>query len=290
VPDTTTSSDPATPGVSPPIAKRVEAGPATPVPVLAFRDVSKVFFRGSSQVHALSHVDLTVAAGELLAIVGPSGCGKSTLLNLAAGLTPPGAGTVDYRGHNLVGTNTNVSYMTQKDDLLPWRTVAQNVRLPLELRHNRHIPASEHSQRVSAQLERVGLSGFEKHYPSELSGGMRKRASLARALIAEPDVLLMDEPFGALDAQLKLVMQADLLQAWEGSGRTLVFVTHDLAEAISLADRVVVMSRRPGRLTTMQQIALVRPRDPFQARFDPAFQRHFEDLWRALGAPEGGSK
>ena len=251
-------------------------------PIVEFRNVSKVFFKGDTRVHALSRVTADVRAGELLAIVGPSGCGKSTLLNLTAGLMEPGIGEVVYDGAPLQGVNTRVSYVTQKDNLLPWRTVEANVALPLELGERVGWSALEKRERVAHYIEMVGLKGFEKHYPSELSGGMRKRTQLARSLIYEPDVLLMDEPFGALDAQLKLVLQAELLRTWEGSGKTLIFVTHDLTEAISLADRVIVMSSHPGTIKTIESIRLGRPRDVFAIRFAPEFGQHFERLWAAL--------
>ena len=249
--------------------------------IVGFRQVSKVFFTGSRCIHALSDVTLSVAAGELVAIVGPSGCGKSTLLNLTAGLMQPGIGTVRYRGAPVPGVNTGVSYVTQKDNLLPWRTVESNVRLPLEIA-DRGLSRTQVHERVAGVLSTVGLDGFARHYPAELSGGMRKRAQLARALVGDPETLLMDEPFGALDAQLKLVLQNELLQAWEGSGKTLVFVTHDLSEAIAMADRVVVMSARPGRVHAVERIDIPRPRDVFVIRFTPEFGRYFEQLWAAL--------
>ncbi|WP_162842201.1 ABC transporter ATP-binding protein [Sphaerimonospora mesophila] len=251
-------------------------------PILEYRDLSKVFFKGEQRIHALAHVTAEVEEGELLAIVGPSGCGKSTLLNLSAGLMEPGTGEVIYRGRPLTCVNTQVSYVTQKDNLLPWRTVEDNVALPLGLGERARSSRDDRRERVARYIEMVGLGGFEKHYPSELSGGMRKRAQLARSLVYEPDVLLMDEPFGALDAQLKLVLQAELLQMWEGTGKTLVFVTHDLTEAISIADRVIVMSSRPGRIRAIEHIDLPRPRDVFGIRFAAGFGDYFERLWSAL--------
>jgi NitT/TauT family transport system ATP-binding protein len=251
-------------------------------PILDFRSVSKVFYKGDTRVHALSNVTTRVEPGELLAIVGPSGCGKSTLLNLTAGLMEPGVGEVLYQGKPISGVNTHVSYVTQRDNLLPWRTVEANVLLPFELGPRSNVSSSERRDRARKYIELVGLKGFEKHYPAELSGGMRKRAQLARSLVYDPDVLLMDEPFGALDAQLRLMLQAELLKTWEGSGKTLILVTHDLTEAISLADRVIVMSARPGRIRTVQRIELPRPRDVFTIRFVPEFGEYFENLWAAL--------
>ena len=250
--------------------------------IVEFRNVSKVFFKGEQRVHALRNISLEVKAGELLAIVGPSGCGKSTLLNLAAGLMAPGVGEVLYEGQPVTQVNTKVSYVTQKDNLLPWRTVESNIGLPLELGRHRSMSAEEKKTRLARYVDMVGLSGFERHFPSELSGGMRKRTQLARSLVYEPDTLLMDEPFGALDAQLKLMLQAELLKTWEGSGKTLIFVTHDLTEAISLADRVIVISARPGTVRTIAEINLPRPRDVFTIRFAPEFGRYFEELWQAL--------
>jgi NitT/TauT family transport system ATP-binding protein len=251
-------------------------------PIVEYKNVSKVFFKGDTRIHALRDVSAAVQRGELLAIVGPSGCGKSTLLNLTAGLMEPGIGAVIYDGKPVGGVNTRVSYLTQRDNLLPWRTVEDNILLPFELKGRSGIPMQARKEKARQQIELVGLKGFEHHYPAELSGGMRKRAQLARSLVYDPDVLLMDEPFGALDAQLKLMLQAEMLKTWEGSGKTLIFVTHDLAEAIALADRVIVMSTRPGRIRAIERIALPRPRDVFTIRFIPEFGEYFEKLWAAL--------
>lgn len=195
---------------------------------------------------------------------------------------PPGTGAVHYDGNPVSAVNTEVAYVTQKDNLLPWRTVESNVGLPLEVGKHRDMPLAQKRERVERYINLVGLTGFENHYPAELSGGMRKRAQLARSLVYEPDTLLMDEPFGALDAQLKLTLQAELLKTWEGSGKTLIFVTHDITEAISLADRVIVMSSRPGKIRSIVEIGLPRPRDVFHVRFSPEFGDYFETLWAAL--------
>jgi sulfonate transport system ATP-binding protein len=250
--------------------------------VVDFQNVSKVFFKGDTRVHALDRVSITVNEGEVLAVVGPSGCGKSTLLNLAAGLMPAGAGRVQYRGDAIRAVNTRVSYVTQKDNLLPWRNVHDNVRLPLELAARKKRDPGGHADQVARYIELVGLAGFERHYPTELSGGMRKRVALARALVCEPDVLLMDEPFGALDAQLKLVLADQLLRVWETLHRTLIIVTHDIAEAVAMADRVVVMSARPGHIRVVEKVNIPRPRDVFAVRFEPAFEALCERLWGAL--------
>jgi NitT/TauT family transport system ATP-binding protein len=250
--------------------------------LIEIQGVSKVFaFRGQA-VQALAPVDLSVPEGSFVSLVGPSGCGKSTLLNMIAGITGASTGTIHQRGRRIEGINTGVGYMTQQDSLLPWRTAAQNVALPLVIRGDK--PATI-APRVRDMLQRVGLADFGDHFPSQLSGGMRKRAALAQVLSYDPDTILMDEPFGALDAQLKLVLQAQLLQLWERSGKTIVFVTHDLAEAILLSDIVVVFSGRPGRIKAVKTIAIPRPRDAFHGQFTPEFKQLYVELWELL-APE----
>ena len=241
--------------------------------------VAKRFYRHGEPLLACRDLNLQVARGEFVAVVGPSGCGKSTLLNMVAGLMRPSAGSVAYDGHPLMTVNRSVGYMTQRDNLLPWRTVAANIGIALEIAR---LDASERKRRIERFIKLVGLSGFEHAYPAELSGGMRKRVALARTLIYDPETLLMDEPFGALDAQLKLILHAELLRIWEESRKTILFVTHDLTEAITLADRVVVLSRRPGTVKLMQRIDLARPRDVFKVRFTPRFGQLHELLWGAL--------
>ncbi len=219
--------------------------------------------------------------GSFTALVGPSGCGKSTVLNMVAGLLKPTEGTVSFEGRPVDGPNTRVGYMTQKDTLLPWRTVADNVGIAYELRCRRDARA-EKATRVAEILEKVGLKGFEQHYPAELSGGMRKRAALARMLIYRPTTLLLDEPFGALDAQLRLIMQKELLDLVASTGMSVVLVTHDLEEAVSLANRVVVFSSRPGRIRAVRDIPIARPRDPATLRFTDEFRDHCAALWEEL--------
>ena len=247
--------------------------------LIRWEGVSKAFVKGGRPVQALDSVTLEIPPGEFLAIVGPSGCGKSTLLNLTAGLMRPTGGSVLYGDAPVLGVNTRVGYITQKDNLFPWRTVEDNIGLALEIRG---VARAQRRERVAKHIELVGLAGFEKHYPGELSGGMRKRVTLARTLIYEPETLLMDEPFGALDAQLKLILHDELLRLWESTGKTIVFVTHDLAEAVSLAGRVAVFSGRPGRIKLIEEVKLPRPRDVFQVRFSAAFGAHFDRLWECL--------
>jgi NitT/TauT family transport system ATP-binding protein len=242
---------------------------------------SKRFPVHDGELEALAPTDLTVRGQEFVALVGPSGCGKSTILNLAAGLLRPTDGTVFYDGQPVTTINRAVGYMTQKDTLLPWRHAADNIRIALELKC-RAMARDEASARVAQIIELIGLKGFERHFPAQLSGGMRKRVALARTLIYEPETLLMDEPFGALDAQLKLLLLDQLQSLTTLRRMTVMFVTHDLGEAITLADRVVVFSARPGRIRTIRTIDLPRPRDVFKVRFTPEFARLHEELWDVL--------
>jgi NitT/TauT family transport system ATP-binding protein len=249
--------------------------------VIELEHVSKEFDARGVKVLALDTIDLAVAPEEFVALVGPSGCGKSTVLNLVAGLLRPTSGDVRYDGAPVQGANRRVGYMTQKDTLLPWRTVEDNIGIALELKC-RAVPARERRERVQAMMDFVGLTGFARHYPGELSGGMRKRAALARMLIYEPETFLLDEPFGALDAQLKLIMHQELLRMTRARRLTVVFVTHDLAEAITLADRVAVFTGRPGKIRAMRQIPFGRERDAVHLRFLPEFGALHEELWNEL--------
>jgi NitT/TauT family transport system ATP-binding protein len=246
---------------------------------IEIQGVSKLFVRRGREVVALDDFSLSIGSGEFVAFVGPSGCGKSTLLNMVAGILEPTSGVIEHDGKAVQGPNRAVGYMTQADSLLPWRTAEDNVMLPLRLRG---VSASEARERAAALLAPVNLSGFHKQFTNELSGGMRKRVALAQVLAYDPGTLLMDEPFGALDAQLKLVMQNELLAIWERTRKTVVFVTHDLAEAIALADRVVVFTGRPGRIKLEERIDLDRPRDVFRDRFSTRFQAIYERIWQAL--------
>ncbi len=248
-------------------------------PLIEFKAVHKSFFVRGQHFDVVRALDLAVAPGEFLCIVGPSGSGKSTLLNMVAGLGPPSTGAVSYGGRPVSEVNTEVAYLTQHDTLLPWRTVADNVGVPLELRG---MAAATRRPLVQAAIDAIGLAGFEGHYPRQLSGGMRKRAMLARTLIQDPQAILMDEPFGPLDAQLKLMLQAELMALWARSRKTIMFVTHDIVEAITLADRVVVLSARPARVNLIETIAIPRPRDVHRTRFAPEFETHYERIWAAM--------
>jgi len=249
-------------------------------PILAIDGVGKRFAtRDGQTVEALARTHLTIAAGEFVTIVGPSGCGKSTLLNLIAGLAPPSDGTMRYRGHGIAGVNRAIGYITQQDNLFPWRTLRDNVAFPLELAG---VPLKERQTRADGWLAKVGLSGFGNAYPHELSGGMRQRGNIVRTLIYEPSVILMDEPFGPLDAQTRLTLQALLLSIWETARSTVLFVTHDLTEAIGLADRVILMSARPGRIVRDDRVAIARPRDIFSIHGNAEFRRLYDEIWNEL--------
>lgn len=206
---------------------------------------------------AIQHVNFSVDRGRFISIVGPSGCGKSTILNLLAGLLQPTTGTIHYNHGVLDELNTDVGYVTQDANLLPWLTVASNIGLPLKLKG---VPKEEQHARVGQWLDLMGLKGFEKYFPRELSGGMKKRASLARAMIYDPSVILMDEPYGPLDAITRTNLQQELLDLCQSQIRTVVFVTHDLTEAISLSDQVVVMSGSPGTVKGVFDVPITRPR------------------------------
>lgn len=247
--------------------------------MIDIRYVSKTFRRGDSVVEALRDFNLNIEKCEIVAIIGPSGCGKSTLLNIIAGLYAPSKGRVVYKGSPVTDVNTDVGYMTQKDNLLPWRNVRDNIAFPLELAG---INKTEREARVGAAIKQVDLDGFETRFPTELSGGMRKRACLARMMLYGAETALLDEPFAALDAQLKLAMHDLLLRLAADTRQTVVFVTHDLMEAVTLADRVIVCTRRPAMIALEQKISLPRPRDVLNVRFTNEFKELYDSLWERL--------
>jgi len=245
-----------------------------------------VSVRFRAGVEAVREVSLEVRRGEFVAIVGPSGCGKSTLLSAIADLLDPmeceigGRITVD--GAALRGRSrrdANLGYVFQRDALLPWQTLAQNVAVGLVIRG---VGAADREARTRQLIEMAGLAGFERYYPHQVSGGMRQRAALVRTLAYDPQTILMDEPFGALDAQNRMILQSELLRIWSLTPRTILFVTHDLAEAIILAQRVVVLSRRPGAVKAVFDIPLSYPRDAFALRGSPEFAKLETTIWQAL--------
>lgn len=254
--------------------------PGHPVAIHLER-VTKAFTTPArSRYTAIQGVTLDVADGVFLSVVGPSGCGKSTLLNLAAGLTGPTAGNVEIYGKSLSGLNRRASYMFQQDALLPWKTVLDNVTLGLSFRGKGRDEAQELGRQWIA---RVGLEGFADCYPHQLSGGMRKRVAMAQSWIVNPDMLLMDEPFSALDIHTRLKMEAELLHIWSDSRKTVLFVTHDLEEAIALSDEVAVLSAGPGsRLINRYEVNLPRPRDLIDIRTQPEFIDLYRHIWTDL--------
>ena len=235
------------------------------VPAIEFLGVDKRFAaRGkAAEVLAARQVSLSIQPGEVVSLIGPSGCGKSTLLNMGAGLTRPSAGVVKVRGEVVAGPNKHVAFMLQKDLLMPWRTISQNVELGLELRGVKSDQRRLISDRLLAQCH---LQGFGPSYPHQLSGGMRQRAALARTLAVDPAVLLMDEPFSALDAQTKMILQQDLARTVAEAGKTVLFITHDLSEAVALSDRILVMSERPGTIVEEITVDIPGRDNPLQRR------------------------
>jgi NitT/TauT family transport system ATP-binding protein len=235
--------------------------------------------RDGRQVLALSDVSLSVADAEFVALVGPSGCGKTTLLNIVAGLLSYDRGTVAIDGARVEGPGVDRSVVFQHASLLPWRTIAGNIRYGMELQ--KRFDAATMRERVDRFIAMVGLEGFERHYPSELSGGMQQRVNLARALASDPAVLLMDEPFAALDAQTREYMQSELLKIWAQARKTVLFITHQINEAVYLADRVAVMSPRPGTVKGVFQIPFDRPR-PLKVKRDPKFLEIEDGIWQMV--------
>jgi len=235
--------------------------------------------REGREFTAVQDVTFDVGAGEFVSIVGPSGCGKSTLLSLIAGLAPISGGRITIDGQPVAGVNPRLGFVFQRDALFPWKTVADNVRLPLLFRG---VDAAAAAPRAAEWIARIGLTGFERYHPHQLSGGMRKRVALAMTMVYEPEIVLMDEPFGALDVQTRNLMENDLLEIWAQRRRTVLFVTHDLEEAIALSDRIVVMTASPGRVKSVYPIGLPRPRSVTEIRFHPDFGRLYETIWKDL--------
>jgi NitT/TauT family transport system ATP-binding protein len=248
-------------------------------PLIQARDITLVFkSKDREPITALRGFNLEVGKGEFVSIVGPSGCGKSTFLNLLLGLIKPDSGEMTLAGSPISGPGQERAMVFQEFGLLPWRTVRANVELGLELKG---IASPERAQRATELITLVGLKDFERHYPHELSGGMKQRVGLARALATEPEVLLMDEPFAALDAQTRDLMQTELLQIWERTKKTVLFVTHSIEEAAYLSDRVIIMTARPGRAKETLEIRLPRPRD-YEMRLTPQFNDIKSRIWDVL--------
>ncbi|HKQ29461.1 MAG TPA: ABC transporter ATP-binding protein [Burkholderiales bacterium] len=251
------------------------------VPALALEKITVTFVsQDGGRYTAIRDATLRVAPGEFLSVVGPTGCGKSTLLNVAVGLLQPSAGDIRVFGRPLEGLNAKAGYLFQTEALMPWRTALQNVTAGLEFRG---MEAAKAAAQAEQWLERVGLHGFGRRYPHQLSGGMRKRVALAQTLILDPQILLMDEPFSALDIQTRQLMENELLELWSANRKSVIFITHDLEEAISLSDRVVVLSAGPEAHPIGEfPIDLPRPRDVAEIRLTPRFIELHTLIWRAM--------
>ena len=249
-------------------------------PAIELRDVTKRFRTPSGDIYtALRDLSLTVGAGEFVSIVGPTGCGKSTALALISGLTPASSGDILVQGKQVRGIGDKFGYVFQADVLFPWKSVLGNVAAGLRFRG---VSKKEANIAAREWIAKVGLSGFEDHYPHQLSGGMRKRTALAQSLITSPEVILMDEPFSALDVQTRALMEDELLDLWSATSASVVFVTHDLEEAIALSDRVCVITAGPGTVKGIYDIDLPRPRHVSEIRFEPRFVELYRDIWENL--------
>ncbi len=250
------------------------------VPPLVADGVRKVYDDGWREVPVIADLSFTLEAGTIVSIVGPSGCGKTTLLNVLSGLIPPTAGSISWYGQPLQGMPLQVGYMLQKDLLFPWRTALANVMLGLEIKG---AGREEARQRAHVLLDQLGLHGFAAHYPATLSGGMRQRVALARTLVNDPQVLLLDEPFAALDFQTKLVIESDTARLVRSQHRSVLLITHDIEEAVSLSDRVIVLSHRPTRIRAVYDVELGADRtDMMAARDSHNFTDYVRSIWRDL--------
>jgi NitT/TauT family transport system ATP-binding protein len=254
------------------------------VPLIAVQELSRTFVGGATAVQALDRISFEIGGGEFVSIVGPSGCGKSTLLKIIAGLLAASSGNVSVNGQPVQGPLENVGMVFQSPILLKWRSVLGNVLLPVEFAR---LDVEGHKERARSLLKLVGLAGFEEMYPHQLSGGMQQRTSLCRALVTDPQLLLMDEPFGALDAMTRDELDLELMRIWEEKKKTVLFVTHSIQEAVFLSDHVLVMSARPGRLLKTLMIDLPRPRS-IEMMSSPAFGE-YTLMIRALLASAAGS-
>jgi NitT/TauT family transport system ATP-binding protein len=253
------------------------------MPELEFVNVSKSYQGPAGEnLLALDDFSLKIAGGRFVTVVGPSGCGKTTLLRMAGGLIPSEAGKIRLDGAVLEGPSPKMSMVFQGIGLMPWKTIEGNVSLGIQLQAHRQKLTAEQSRFVKATLELVGLKGFEQYYPHQLSGGMQQRVGLARALVRQPEILLMDEPFGALDAQTRTVLQDELLNLWGRVKSTVLFITHDLDEAIYLSDMVVIMRRRPGRIKEVLEVNLPQPRYSYDARAEKEFTRLRSIAWQSI--------
>jgi NitT/TauT family transport system ATP-binding protein len=256
-------------------------GTGTPVIVSQGLTIGYELHRERKKLTALRDINLTVNRGEFVVLVGPSGCGKTTFINAVSGLVQPWSGTISVNGQPVTGPGPDRAMVFQDYALMPWRTVESNIRMPFELQKP-NLSKQEMSDRVTRVLDLVGLTGFNKSYPYELSGGMKQRVGIARALVCEPDILLADEPFAAIDAMTREAMQSELERIVSKTGQTVVFITHSIDEAITLADRVVVISFRPGRIKEIVKINLPRPRFDYDVKTLPEYGELYDHIWRLV--------
>ncbi len=264
-------------------APEPSSAPAASVPVIASRNLTVGYklHRERKMLTALRDISLTVDAGEFVVLVGPSGCGKTTFINAIAGLVEPWEGGIEVNGKPVTGPGPDRAMVFQDYALMPWRTVESNIRMPFEFQ-DLGISRKEMDERVSRYIDLVDLNGFEKSFPYELSGGMKQRVGIARALVSEPDILLADEPFAAIDAMTREAMQGELERFVAKTGQTVVFITHSIDEAITLADRVVVISYRPGRIKEIVDVDLPRPRFEHDVKSLPAYTELRDHIWRLV--------
>lgn len=247
--------------------------------ILTLDKISLSYQTEKDEIRALESISFSVDEGEFVAIIGPSGCGKTSILSIIAGLLKPSGGEITIKGKPLEKGKTSIGYMLQKDELFPWRTIMENAYLPLEVKRDKSEKSKE---KVNELLKKYGLWEFRKKYPRQLSGGMRQRAALIRTMASSPDLLLLDEPFSALDYQTRLAVCDDLYEIIRRENKTTVLVTHDISEALSTADRIIVLSKRPSKILNIHLIDLNKEISPLKRREDPRFSKWFERLWREL--------
>jgi NitT/TauT family transport system ATP-binding protein len=246
-------------------------------PIIDLVNLTMTYRSKGKSVLALQDVTLPIEQGSFTTIIGPSGCGKSTLLKIIAGIALPDRGRLSYRGRPITSINTDIGFVTQDSNLFPWLTLGENVELALKIRG---APKGERGAAAQKLIDTMQLTGFENHYPFELSGGMQKRGSIIRTLIYDPEVILMDEPFGPLDAQTRLILQDELLRIWDENKKTILFVTHDLTEAIALSDKVILFTGRPGTVKLTFDVPLPRPRNVFEIHNEPGFTAIYHEIWQ----------
>lgn len=246
-------------------------------PIIELSKVTKTYRSKGKAVLALKDVNLPVERGSFTTLIGPSGCGKSTLLKIIAGIALPYEGCMRYKDREITSINTDIGFVTQDSNLFPWLTLIQNVELALKIRG---VARDQRKRTAQNYIDTMRLSGFESHYPFELSGGMQKRGSIIRTLIYDPEIILMDEPFGPLDAQTRMVLQDELLRIWDSNKKTILFVTHDLTEAIALSDKVVLFTSRPGTVKRVFDVPLARPRNVFEIHNEKGFNEIYHEIWQ----------